>query len=259
MNETTKDVPLLVFKNEDMANDFGFLNKIQVKKSNEELFMSVDGKLVNSGYEMSESEFVKDWLWQFAVGLVGDKRYFDLTSWFEITNNGKLSVVIKDDKDPNKTLFVIKPIVDVNLNQNEIKNMKAVGMYLSRTALTPDVQLRSKLFRNGIDFLSENIKSERKELHDFIPMEFFEKHKVYPWVCKAVIYIRDTFGYAPDSKALGVIQSVLTKYYLKEKLSKKEIEFLEKATGGILELDFGYTPEVKETTMETGYLNPDEC
>lgn len=257
--KVTSNAPAIVYKTKDLENDFHWLNNIGVKQANEELFMEVNGKLVNSEVSMPESVFVQNWLWQFAVGLVGDHCYFNLTEWHELTNNGKLSVVVTDDEKPEDIVLVIKPFTETGLTKEEISKMRMVGANLSLKALMPDLQERSRIFTEGISYLANNINSKRKEFEDFIPSWFFEKHKVYPWVYKHVIYIRDTFNYDPNSKALGVIENILTKYHLKQKLSKVEVDFIKAATGNTIELQLDYEIKGSQEGSQESPISPDEC
>lgn len=253
--------PLVVFKTNELENDFNWLKAMGVKTVGGLDYMTVAKEMVNCSDTMTETEFVQTWLHQFAVGLVGEHCYFDVGAWFERTNNGKMSISVVDDNDPKNVLFIIRPFTDTGLTPQELRNMRVAGMQLSRQALTPDVQLRSKLFKDTSKFLLDSIKSKRKELQDHIPDWFFKKHKVYPWVYQHVIFIRDIFGYAPESKALGAIQEILTKYYLKQKVTEKEHKFLLTATGNQIELDLNYEVEntVSQSNSVVGDLDPNEC
>ena len=214
-----------------------------------------------TGVQTCALPIFQNWLWQFAVGLVGKHCYFDVGGWFERTNNGKMAISVVDDNDQKNILFVIRPFTETGLTPQELRNMRVAGMQLSRQALTPDVQLRARLFKDTGKFLVDSIKSKRKELQDFIPDWFFKKHKVYPWVYQHVIYIRDIFGYQPDSKALDAIQNILTKYYLRQKVTKKEYDFIQKATGNQIELDLGYEVVAGQQEANGGSpeLDPNEC
>lgn len=264
MSESKKEendviVPAIIYKTKELQNDFSWLEEVRVKKSNQQLFMADKaGKLLNSEKTIKESDFVRDWLWQFAVGLVGEHCYFDVSEWFEFTNNGKLSVAVVDDNNPKNVLFIIKPFTETGLTQEELRNMRLVGTKLSRMGLTPDLQERSRIFKENITFLSQSLNSKRKEFEDHIPPEFFAKHKIYPWVCKHVIFIRDTFHYDPNSKALGLIESILIKYHLKQRITKSEYEFIMKATANTIELKLDYKV-VESENKSSESINPNEC
>lgn len=258
--EKEEQKPLVVFKTAELENDFNWLKALGVKNIEGLDYMTVAKEMLNCSDTMTETEFVQNWLWQFAVGLVGKHCYFDVGGWFERTNNGKMAISIVDDHDQKNVLFIIRPFTETGLTPQELRNMRVAGMQLSRQALTPDIQLRARLFKETGKFLVDSIKSKRKELQDFVPDWFFKKHQVYPWVYQHVIYIRDVFGYQPDSKALGVIQSILTKYYLRQKVSKQEYDFIQTATGNQIELDLGYkTVESEKQNSISAELDPNEC
>lgn len=218
----------------ELKHDFGVFDTVDVTEINGKNYMGVDGKLLNSSTTITESEFANKWLHQFAVGWVGGKCYFQLEEWKGFTNGGKESVVVVDDV--GKSLFVVKPLADVNLTPDELSAVRLAGENLTRISQTPNGILSKKIFQKNAEYLKNAITAKPSTYADTIPEFMYAKYGLIPWVMKRVVYIRDAFKYDPDSETINYVQKILTKSYKKEKLTATDIEFMLMATHNTLDL-----------------------
>lgn len=224
--------------------------------------LEINGKLIIQDVEsgefidyilMDEEVFVNDWLLYFAMGRVGEKLYFDLDSWTELTNNNTKGIIVVNNTE--KTfLFSISKFTDMDFSGTKLKEFyQATGSAAAHVKSIPDSNEQGREINNwailAVDANEQagEVENEGDRFTNLIPTWFYAKHDVNPDVIKAVIFIRDNYLYEgerilPDTPLHDRIEEIMKKYYSNITLTTTEKEFISKVTNGDLTLD-GYVQD----------------
>jgi len=198
---------------------FGFTRELMHQQIDGEKYLSKDGKPLNAITLMKESEFVKNWIIQFALNTsASGNNYFNFPAWGELSNQHTMAVMVVDDEDEDKTLFIIKPFASYEMSDKERDVLQQThSAMLSSIQASVDGQIPQLSTTFIADEASKHMeRPSRKPIHELVPIEFFHKHKVYPYALHAVYYIRDELYKGK------IDQSILFK--LKDIFEKEEIE-----------------------------------
>lgn len=243
----------------ELETYFGYLKTVGRAEVNGKGYLTVDGKIVNAATNMGETEFVQTWLVQFALGYIKEKPYFDFQTWLSITKEGSASVIVHEDSDPEKIIFVINPLSDASLTPEESGMLSVVSRYMSHAqGATEDYRI-SKILREGKEVITEKFSGKSTTLTELVPGWVYDKYKVIPQVMKWMIYCRDTYGLRNDLEDWPFAEKCFTKVYNKETLDPTEVRFLDLLTNGDFKIPEGQAPIKKEQEPLSKEINPFEC
>lgn len=242
--------------------DFLTNNFNSIKLDGKEVIQTLDGDFIDYVL-MDEDYFASNWLTQFAIGRVGDKNYFNLEGWYELTDSfTKGVIVINRDKLPT---CLIRKLTDMNIDPNEQNFLTHFSRIASNACHIPDKQEVDQLLAGFADAVTRVVSKEQADgLTDLIPLPYYQSFGVYPDVLKQVIFIRDNYKYegnpiTPDNtELLKRIEDILLKNHLGESVSLDEKKLINEITKG----DFIFngtsnTVDDKNTnTQETEIFDP---
>lgn len=206
-------------KQMQLEESFGFLRDIKVDNIGGQDFMTKDGVPLNAVSKMTEAEFVKDWIIQFALNnSTSENNYFNFIEWGKRSNQHTMAVLIVKDDNPSETIFVVKPLSSYEMSPMERDIMRQASSALQSSLQAKHEGQVPELDPNKIVEKTKEYFADvgNTQIHELVPIEFYHKHKVYPQALRQVIYIRDELFKGQIS------QEVLFK--LKEIFEKEEIE-----------------------------------
>jgi hypothetical protein len=253
-----------------LMEDLGWLGEISIHRVNGKLMLG-DGALpFTVGHIMSEKEFVRQWLIQFAVANdVGNGRsYFNLEEWLSFTENGQRSVMIVTDEEKPRPLMVVQPLLSHNLTQQDHDLMRKASILIhnssanSMTKNNPNSNLRVAA---GVAEVLSHVKP--KTLTDMILPEFYERHSIIPLVEKQIYYIRDSIreGQQTEAEDLNRVRVILYRDHKGEGNTAEDHTFIEYMSQGRYEFKnepTSGTVTLQGPTTSTGRateLDPNEC
>lgn len=218
-----------------IQEDFQFLKGVKAHE--------VDGRWTVGDYElpydighvMTESEFVRDWLIQFAVGNNYGKNYFDTTGWLKITDGGAQSVMVTNEV--GDASFIIPPMLSNNLSVKELTLLKRLNHAIYN--IQQD-EMRKNLPNASAGIaasVEEGLSSvTRKTITDLIPSHVYDRYKINPVIEQSVYYVRDFINEGSEIKVedLNKFREILYKVDAnpKDKLPESEIDFVKQLTKG---------------------------
>lgn len=183
---------------------------------------------------MEEEYFVNNWLSQFAIGHAGNKNYFDMETWNQLTDNFTKGVIIIDDK--KLPVLVIRKFTEMVLPEDLLEKLSFCGNFASRAKFVTDEQEKSQLIRQfaeQVQYITEYADSGEEDdtLTALIPPAFYKKHGVHPLTMKQLIYIRDTYKVAdlpidPDGDIFKRLESVISRFNNGEVISDQDKQFV---------------------------------
>lgn len=202
-----------------------------------DVFTSPEGDLLDYVL-MEEQYFIDNWLTQFAIGRIGEKSYFDLDYWNELTENLTKGVIILDSD--NVPILIIPKFVGSNFTPDEQSFIDSKSRLAASAKDIPDQREVAQILNAFSQQITRVISAGRDyedPLTKLIPVEYYQKHNINTEVLKQVIYIRDHFKYngeaiEPESEVIGNIEKILLKNFNRENISKEEKNLINEITGG---------------------------
>lgn len=179
-----------------IRSSFDFLNGLDVQNIAGTDFLTKDGIPLNALKQLTESEFVKDWLVQFALNNTASHiNYFDFPKWGMLSNQHTMCVVIVDDNDTSNRLFVVKPLASYELTPLEREIMRqssaALQSSIQSTLDGHEPQLSSnQIVEKAKTYFVDDLKTP---IQDLIPLDFYHKHKLYVKALRETVWVRDEF------------------------------------------------------------------
>lgn len=226
------DTPLPAVTAENyIENDFEFVKALKNAEIDGKIYLQdKDGNFLNSNTRLTESEFINRWLDGFTLGRVGKTSYFDFNTWLNFTNHGGEAVLVVEDNDPTKVLFVIPPLAVPNFTLTERVAVATAGkaMATAKYAVENKDNLKAtKLFTEASEIIKQYVSDESVHLSNFIPRSYFERFNIIPEVKQNLIYCRDVFGLNPNIEDdWNFATNIFEKIYYHEELTKEEITFM---------------------------------
>ena len=181
---------------------------------------------------MEEEYFVQNWLTQFAIGHAGEKNYFDMETWNQLTDNfTKGVIVINEDRHP---VLIIRKFTEMVLPDDLMEKLAFCSNYASKAKFVTDEAEKTALikqFAEQVNAITTYAGVDEDSLTSLIPPAFFEKHGIHPLTMKQLIYIRDTYKVAgqsidPDSDIFKRLESVITRFNKGEKVNDQDKKFV---------------------------------
>lgn len=217
-----------------LNEDLHFLTEMSIHNADGKRYLGTEKRAFNIGWRLSESQFVREWLIQFALGNDSGINYFNGNLWVEETNKGRLCVEVYADNNPDKTVLIIPPIIATSLNINDYAVIrKAVEIMNSNIAdenktMNPDSNL--PVARE----LAKYLNGKRTTLTDMVPEHFYKKHGVVPLVEKQCFFIRDVINADKelDVDDLYKLREILYRKHSEEVISVKDREFCDGLSRG---------------------------
>lgn len=198
-----------------LMEDFKFTEDIGIKDINGEKYMTSEGVPLNAFTEMKESEFVKNWIFQFAVNNTTGNNYFDFIGWGKISNQHTMSVLVIDDNDSNKILFVVKPVSGYQMTPIERDIMRQTAAAMGNSAREiMDGQIPQLTGEEIISKTNQFMDPKKTHIpiHNLVPLDFYHKHNVYPEALRKAFYVRDVvFEGNVDNETLEYVKNVFEK------------------------------------------------
>ena len=208
-------------------DELSFLNEIDVTEINGKKYIGHDGVPFNVSHTFTETEFVADWLLQFAVGNDNGTNYFNIREWCKYTNMGTLSARVVDDN--GETLLIVPPITSNNLTPRQYDALRFGALVVNNRK---DDAMRQSLDTNmdvGKMVQTELEKGKRLTLTDMIHHSFYERHGIIPVVEKQTAYVRDEINQQGKTITVDEVKEVRRILYMvrrKEEITDKERNFL---------------------------------
>lgn len=235
MHETNKFANLDKYKHGELI-DLITNNFKVVEIGGKQVIQTPDGDFIE--YVLMEERFFLDnWLAQFAIGLTGNKNYFNHEQWSKYTEQfTKGVIVINDNKD---VVLVIRKFIDMDLNYAQQHVVDDIVRKGSGAKYVPDPMEVDQILNSVAQGISEATSQnpDYDTLTALIPMEYYLAHDVDPNVLKQVIWIRDNYTYKdepidPEGDILPRIEAILYKNARDEFVSNEEKALVEEITNG---------------------------
>lgn len=220
-----------------------FLEGAEAREIDGKKYLEMNGEMINFANTLSEASFVRDWLLGFAVGYVNEKPYFDFNGWLNLSNDGRSAIVIHDNEDENKFLFVIPPMISSDMTQRELEVLQFASGRMSNAYSAQfggSTTRGTEILMEGMKIIQDGLDSKQRTLTDMIPPEVFAKYNIVPNILKKMIYCRDVFGVQTDSEMWPVLEACFKIIEERKPLKPEQFAFL------------------KAITRETAVV-PDEC
>lgn len=215
------------------------------------VIQTLDGEFID--YILIEEEyFVTNWLTQFAIGHVGQKNYFDHTSWSRLTDGfTKGAIILNSQKQP---VCIIRKFIDMDLTMQQQYYMTESARKASQAKFIPNSQEADQLineFSSAVDIIAGQ-NPDYDTLTAMIPLEYYLYHRVDPTVVKQVIYIRDNYvvdgqPLDPESELMTQVEEILYKYARGEKTTQAEQKVVTDLTNG----DFVFDDDTNKVDTQT--------
>lgn len=213
---------------------------------------------------MDETYFKDNWLAMFAIGSVNGINYFDMKSWYDLTEQFTSGVIIID-QHTHIPVFAIPKFIEP-LYQPSTREMIS---RLSRMASEAHVQTNPAAQEATVSELAMLIKT-LSENEDYryegvtgrIPPEVYAYYGVNPKVMKAMIFIRDCYGtLTPDMPVWSTVEAILKKHYTNQSVTYEEKKIIWQLTEQ--EFDFGDADDPLDVPSDSKptqryIFNPDE-
>lgn len=177
-----------------MDEDLSYLKEMYIHESEGKRFLGTKEKAFNIEWRLTESEFVKKWLIQFALGNDTGINYFNISEWLKNTNKGQgLVEVISDNEEAGKPvcLFIIAPLMAANMNNQDYQIIRqAIHAINNNIADQQGTRIRDSN-KPIAEELAKLLENNRIPIPNHIPMWFYEKHGLTPLVEQQCFFVRD--------------------------------------------------------------------
>lgn len=213
---------------------------------------------------MDETYFKDNWLAMFAIGCVNGINYFDMKSWYDLTDQFTSGVIVID-QHTHIPVFAIPKFIEP-LYQPATREMIS---RLTRMASEANVQTNPAAQEATVSELamlikelSENEGYKYEGVTGRIPPEVYAYYGVNPKVMKAMIFIRDCYRtLTPDMPIWNTVEAILKKHYAHQSVTYEEKKIIWQLTEQ--EFDFGDNDVPGELSDSTPTkkpytFNPDE-
>lgn len=239
----------------DMVEHSDLVALIQANGENifingEQVIRDTNGRLVE--HVVMDYNYFKDyWLSQFAIGRVGERNYFDLKQWGELTENFVKSVLIVDeDKQP---LFIIPKLTKMVISSDQQQAITEMAGVAGQARFIPDEMEKDRLVKWFAHQVGGVLGEETVHLSTFIPKPVYEQNNIIPTVLQQVIYIRDYYTrtdgkpFGPDDAELKRVESIMVDNYHGRNITQADRDFINKITNN----EFAFNVPSQDTDNST--------
>lgn len=225
-NQLTKEM-----RDAILMEDLGWLGDLTIHRVGGKLMLGEAQLPFSVSHVMTEPEFVRKWLIQFAVGNdVGNGRnYFDLDTWMSFTENGTRAVMIVTDEEKPRPLMVIQPLLSTNMTQHDHDILRRASILIRNSAentMTKTNPSANLGVAGRINEVLSNVKP--RTFTDMVLPEFYERHFIIPRVEKQLYYIRDSIreGQTTDNAEINRAREILYRDHKGESNTKADHDFI---------------------------------
>lgn len=214
-----------------LNEDLSYLKEMYIHDSEGKRYLGNEKKAFNIEWQLKESEFVKNWLLQFALGNDTGVNYFNISEWGKHTNNGQglVEVLSDDEKDGAPvSLFIIAPLMAANMTAQDYQLIRQAILMINNN-MVDEQQTRIVDSNKPIaDELATLIDSKRTPIPHQVPDWFYKKHGIVPLVEQQCFFIRDIINKdKPYShETYYRLRDILYKKFNKETISADEKIFV---------------------------------
>lgn len=227
-----------------VLNDFRFMENVGVKEIDGKKYLTVNGDIINASAMMSKTQFIHNWLLQFTLGWVGEKSYFDFEGWYEVSNDGRSTVIIHSDDNPNELLFVIPAFIDMGLNGPETKALAEASAYLSHAYSATEATRATEILETGSNYVQRILGTKPRFIHELVPNYIYEELDIVPEVNRQMIFCKDRYKIEPATPAWKYAEHCFRLIHKGEGLNKEQREFIDTLT----QKEFVYPDTLKPYT-----------
>ena len=248
----TEENKLVVNENlkAQIDEDLSFLKDLKVHTVNGKKFLG-DGALpINVSKIFNESEFVNEWLYQFALGNCNGINYFNFAKWSKFTNLGTLCAMVVNDKD--EPVLIIPPMTTTNLTSRDLDLLRAASYMINGQQYNSAAAGATQGVVNKVE---EHLETKRLTITELIPNFYYERFEMYPEMEQTLFYIKDVLLQNQMSKEdFDKTRAILVK-------EQKELEITEEERNFIMEITSGkyhFKEYVPKASDEKPNNNPEE-
>lgn len=213
-----------------LNEDLSFLKEMSIHESGGKRYLGTATKAFNIEWRLTESEFVKNWLIQFALGNDMGVNYFNIAKWMEKTNKGQGLVEIFSDAtetEASVSLFIIPPLMAVNMSNSDYQLIRHAIQCINSNMVDEQATRLRDSNKPIADELGQMLSGKRIPIPNHVPDWFYERHNVVPLVEQQCFFIRDIVN--ADKKSphedYYKLRDILYKRHKGEKLSAEEKAF----------------------------------
>lgn len=242
-----------------MMEDMEYLKNMCVHHIDGQQYMGDQKLPFNVSYIMPESEFINTWLIQFTLGGYYGVNYFNYPKWFEMTNNGKLCVLVIDaEKNP---LFIINPITSNNLSPKDRHLMSTAARLFADNYYEENRIQRVKKDNTVAEQVDRLMEGNRKTITQLIPEWYYERCNIVPEAKQKMFYIRDVLNKGKKIPTEDLLrgEEILIKELKGQPISQEEIELISRLSNNNYHLSHKEEEAKPETKGEQRPANPLEC
>lgn len=261
----SKQTELTPRQQQIIDEDLTYLKEMYVHESEGKRFLGTKERAYNIEWQITESEFVKNWLIQFALGNDSGINYFNAPVWLDKTNKGQgLVEVVSDDSTPGKStsLFIIPPLMAANMNGDDYRLIKhAILLINNNIADQQNTRIRDSN-KPIADELSKLLDNKRIPIPHQVPDWFYKKHGIVPLVEQQCFFIRDVINSDKPypHEDYYRLRDILYKKFNNEPVSKEEKQFVDIISRD--NIDWGEVKEnetLNSTNVEQDGYDPLSC
>lgn len=187
--------------NSKVMHDFRFLENVGTAEVDGKKYLTLNGEVVNASAQMTKSQFINKWVNQFSLGYIGEQSYFDFKEWFEISDGGRATIIVTEDEDPSKFLFIIPSFIDMGLNAEEARSMMQANIHMSQASGATDPTNATGYLDNGSRYIAEILGKKPRFIHELVPEWLYEELNINPDVNRQMMYCKNRYGIQPETPA----------------------------------------------------------
>lgn len=233
------------------------------KVINGKRYLEMNGELVNVATSLSEATFVRDWLLGFSLGYVGEKSYFDFARWMEISNEGRSAVIIHDNEDENKPVFVVPPLTDTKMTAQEMEVLQVAAGVMSNAygaQFGGSTSRSTEILLQGLSIIQKGLRSGEYTITDLVPPAIYEKYSINPRVFKKMMHCKNTFGLDTNDESWKVLEACFRVIDEGKVLKQQQYDFLMAITQNTAIVPDQCKPDSKNKQEDQfTEINPFEC
>lgn len=226
---------------------FGWLRDVSVMEVDGKKLMvnKDDNKPYNVADVITEEEFIRTWLIQFALGNRHGRNYFSTSEWIELSGDGLQSVMVVD-KD-NKPLFLVPPLVTTNMGPEHQKMLRNLEHAIKQIAADEQMKHMPDASAHLAHHVSDGLSSVKpKTFTDMVPQWFYAKCGIIPEVEQQIYYIAGVVNTSCTMEQMNEARPILYKAYKKENVTAEEKKFIHELTLG----QFTFDPATNDTAVK---------
>lgn len=247
---------------------FGWLKDYSVTEIDGKRMMTAKGEQVpfNVKAVLLESQFVRDWLIPFALGISNGRNYFPVAQWMDISEDGSQSVMVVTDEKPHKPLLIIPPLSSNNMGPEQFRAFRkiehAIKVIANDGQRSADPMASAALAGQSKNALKD---VKQRTITELVSPWYYESKGIVPLVEQQLYFIYENINNKAISlDELSAARPILYKAHRNEFVSNEEKELINRLVKEQYDVDFGTGAEATPTQVVAGGnnepdYNPNEC